>query len=580
MPSLKKALREKLFQLGQLYRSGLLKSLLPLTFALKWQGESYTLRDHYMFTPMFALQRPKRMFFKCARQVGKSLSTVASDFLLSLCVDYFSTLFVCPRFEQIKRLSNNYMRRVIRDSPLHAMLVNRSVEQTVLQRSFANGSIQYFSFAFLDAERIRQIPADRVVLDEIQDINFDFLPVIAQTMAASWEYGFYNFTGTPKSFENTAERLWENTSQAEWATKCEACNTWNIACLSEHLLKMIGKTTCICAKCGKPVNPRTGLWVHRHPELRNTFSGYHIPQVVHPYHCEHPHMWQELLYNQHEYPESKFKNECLGESWDSAVKLLTREDLQKASKGGPNDLRVALKRARACNLVVMGIDWGGGGSESESYTAVAIAGLMPGSDRIEILYATKLSRNLLVPQELQQILELVKKFNPILIAHDYGGAGELREVLLVQAGLQSKRFAPFTYAVTSDKHIITYNQPSKGRRLSYTIYKPRSLLVFCTMMKAGKILLPQWESSNEVTRDCLNIMQEVQERPRGSDIMLIRRIEGKPDDFIHAANFACSAIWFSQNRYPDISHAMQIQLTQEDLERINPKRPDWGSSKY
>jgi len=68
--------------------------------------------------------------------------------------------------------------------------------------------------------------------------------------------------GAPKTMENTIERLWTDSSMAEWATKCAHCNKWNIATIEADALNMIGKHTVVCAKCGKPLDPGDGCWVH------------------------------------------------------------------------------------------------------------------------------------------------------------------------------------------------------------------------------------------------------------------------------------------------------------------------------
>ncbi len=72
---------------------------------------------------------------------------------------------------------------------------------------------------------------------------------------------------------------------------------------------------------------------------------------------------------------------------------------------------------------------GGGGEESDSYTAVAIGGVRPGQDIVECIYATKTNKSLEPHIETKYILELFKKFKPKFVAHDYGGAGALRETL-------------------------------------------------------------------------------------------------------------------------------------------------------
>jgi len=165
-----------------------------------------------------------------------------------------------------------------------------------------------------------------------------------------------------------------------------------------------------------------------------------------------------------------------------------------------------------------------------------------------------------------------------LVAHDYGGAGNLREVMLLHAGVPVKKMIPFTYVFSSDKHIIYFHKQGQGSRSSYSIDKPRSLITLCTMMKAGKVRTTEWESSKTCLSDFLNLVEEREERPKGSDIVLITKVASSTDDICHALNYACSSIWYSQQRYPNVAEAMRFQMTSEEVAAISPPDPtlrDW-----
>jgi hypothetical protein len=564
----------------EMYRNDELHSLIPLSFLLNVKGKPYTLKNHFMFEPMFELQRPTRLLWKCARQVGKSLNMTGDNMLTTFILPHYTTLFVCPRFEQVKRLSTDYVRPFVNDSYFRDLFIDTECTQAILQRNYRNRSTQYFSFAFLDTERIRGIPADQINVDEVQDINWEFIPVMEETLSGSEDYGIRRYTGTPKSFENTIEQLWQRSSMAEWCVRCSRCNTWNIPTIEQHLIQMIGKKSICCYKCKREIknDVPNGQYVHKVASRRPNFPGYHISQVIHPYHYRKPSKWAELLYKMGVYGQAKFYNECLGESWDSALRLMTQTMLQQISQDkNPNVLEKAIKRCRGARLSALGIDWGGGGDESKSHTKIAVACVFPGSDVIECVYAEDLGNSLLPPQELRLILDRITQFNPRFIAHDYGGAGNLRESMLLQAGVPPEKIIPYTYVFSSTKHVIRYNQPAKGSRSSYSMDKPRSIVTLCTMMKAGKVLLPEWESSKDNTCDFLNIIEERQDRPKGHDIVLVNKVPETVDDFVHALNYACSSIWYSQQSYPNIAEAMHLKLSQEDINQITPVEPNWNS---
>jgi len=558
----------------------MLTAALPL-FRLK--GHPYTLDDHFFFEVLFNVHLPRRALFKCARQVGKSQNMTVAKLSKTISLPYYNSLFVCPRFEQIKRISNNYMRPLIEESPVKQIFVRdgQARDQSILQRTFKNGSVHFYSFAFLDAERIRSVSCSDVNLDEVQDIQWDFIPVIAETMSGSKRWRNQLYTGTPKTLDNTIHLLWNDSTQSEWVIRCSGCNYWNVPSAEHDLIKMIGSNGPICAKCGKRVEPREGNWAHSFPDRQGIFVGYHIPQTIHPLHYESEANWQDLLYKMHSYPEYRFMNECLGESFDSGIKLMTLKDLRRLARCGPNTLEYACNARREFELVSMGIDWGGGGHESQSYTAMVVAGLRPGSDVIEVLYYEKLSRTLPPEHETVWILDMIRKFNPQFVAHDYGGAGNLRELMMIQAGVPLEKIIPYTYVASAKKPVITYDaSKDSGTRSSYSIDKARSIVTLCTMMKAGKVLLPLREEKdeNDAMNDLLNLNEDRQERPRGSDVILVSKTAGTSDDTAHALNYACACLWYAGRGYPDLAEAMRIKLSQKDISMISPKKirlSDW-----
>jgi hypothetical protein len=562
-----------------------INSTIPLLFMLNLKGQPYTLDKHFVFEPMFRLDSPASVVWKCCRQVGKTQNLTASKLLYTLIMKHYNTLFVCPRFEQVKRVSNDYMKPLVKDSPFPQFFVDETGdEQSVLQRKFSNGCIQYYSYAFLDAERIRGISCYSVGIDEVQDINWDFIPIIAETMSGSPRFMNQIYTGTPKTFDNTIQKLWEQSSQAEWCTKC-GCGFWNIGTTSEHLLQMIGEEGVICAKCSKPIDPCTGQWVHTFPETRGDFEGYHISQVTHPIHFQNPAKWKILLHKRKMYSKALFHNECLGESYDSSEALMTIKALKSAAvEEHPNIREAAIKRAQKCQNITIGIDWGGGGEESSSYTAVCVAGQRKDTDAIEVLYLYRFPRSTMPREEIQEIIRIISQFKPMFIAHDYGGAGNIRESTLLNAKVKAKLLIPYTYCMAPTQNVIRYVKAKKGSRSHYLIDKPRSIRVLCAMMKANKVRIPNYDSCREETvegeeinmlDDFLNLVEERRERLAGSDMILVGCKLNKPDDIVHAVNFACSCIWRTNGKYPNLAEAAQLKFTEEELANYEPEDPNW-----
>lgn len=578
---------EIISQFAERYRSGEIRSFIPVLPLLSLKGSPFAIVDYAPFEPIYKLEQPRRSYYKSGRQVSKTTNMAASSVLQTGVQSHFSLLFVAPRYEQIRRVSTNYVRPFIEQSPVAKLLQNKSVENSVLQKTFLNNSRMYFSFAFLDADRIRGLSADGINYDEVQDIDVDFLPIIREVLTASREFGIEKYFGTPKTLDNTMQALWERSSQAEWVVKC-GCGHENIPSASHHLMQMIGPNGPICAKCGKPINPREGRWIHAIPENIATDAGYHIPQIILPLHYENPkkpgqmpaqatEKWLDLLKKRDSYDQTKFMNEVLGESSDVGVKLVTLTDIRTASVLNKNKWRAALDQVRKYSHRVLAVDWSGGGEEQLSTTTFAVVGRNVHTGKTECFYTGRLHAATGHHQEAKLLIDIFKAFRCYLFAHDFGGAGSIRETLMIQAGIPIDRIVPFLYVRASVKKMVEFKKPGdgSGERPYYTLDKARSLVLQATAIKSGSVLLPEYESSKNITHDLLALMEDRHDSPGGADIFLVRRNPKLIDDFAHALNYGCVALWHAFKCYPDLSRATAIKLTPQQMNFAQPPNPTY-----
>jgi hypothetical protein len=601
---------ERIVAFRKLVESGKMRSyvrLLPL--ALNLNGNPYNLLDHFPFESVFNTYLPPELLLKTARQVSKSTSMAARSLTISTAIPHFSTLFITPLYEQIRRFSTNYVRPFIEQSPMKTLWVGTGTENSVLQRSFQNYSKMYFSFALTSADRVRGVSAHANNFDEVQDMDPGLIPIIKETMSASkWRLSMY--TGTPKTLDNTIEGLWLSSSQAEWCIPCMNCKHLNVPRMGMDLEKMIGPTrhdishenpAVICAnsKCRLPIHPRIGRWVHRFKERRYNFPGYHIPQVIMPIHYSSYKRWSELLskqqgYNNYTLPQ--FYNEVLGESYDVGAKLLTKTDLENASvlpwENEPLHAAPAIAAKNDYILRVLGVDWGGGGEVKRgadkkktenitmSFTCVAVLGLR-GDGRLDVIYG----RRLLTPhdhmEEAKQIMRIYQMFDCQLFAHDYNGAGSLRETIAIQAGVPINRVVPIVYTRSAWQNIMNFHRSvDTHSRNFWLVDKARSLQLLCQCIKMAYVRMFKHDYINEENRglqhDFLSLMENKVEAARGPDVYMIQRNPHFPDDFAHAVNFAACSIWNETKLWPNIAEIAGLRLTIQQMESINPVRP-WSS---
>lgn len=582
-----------------------LKPILPLLLRLK--GKPYRLHNYFPFEPFFRTRMPKTVLLKTGRQVSKSTSLAAQGVVFSNSIPYFSTLYVTPLFEMIRRFSHNYVRQFLEESPARKLWLGTKTMNSVLQRTFLNGAAMYFSYAFLDAERTRGIPADKNVIDEVQDMNYDFLQIIHETLSGS-PYALKQYAGTPKSLDNTIEKLWQDSSQAEWMIKClqGGCGYWNVPCQDNDLLDMIGpwhkeiSEKCpgvLCASCRKPLNPRTGRWVHRFPERRWSQAGYHVPQIIMPMHYASHEKWDALvgkMQGRANTTPTTFLNEVCGESCDSGSKLVTVSEL-KAACVLPWVRKAAEAKKHLKRYVrrVLSVDWGGGGGtvrgsagktgeqkrERTSYTTLAVLG-MTADGKVDVLWGHRSVRTHDWEYEAKLALEAMTQFRCSHIVHDYSGAGEGRLVLLYQSGIPPTniiniRYQGFGHSIMNF-HEATDDHPHDW----YAVDKARSLVTTCMAIKYGMIRFFQYDyvSADQpgLLEDFLALIEEKVDSRLGSDTYVIVRNPNKPDDFAHSVNMGACCLWWMTKKWPNIAEAAKFKISKEAMKHIHPvSKVDW-----
>jgi hypothetical protein len=565
--------------LSVLYQKDAIASLAPiLPMLLKLKGQPYTLTNYKPMEPLFTARPPRTTVIKSGRQLSKSTTLAALAIIRSLVTPHFSTLYIAPRMSQTQRFSTNYIRPFLTGSGLSGVYLATDAEQSVFQRNFNNGAILHFSYAFHDAERIRGISADCVEYDETQDIDPDFVPVINETLSAS-PYSMIQYAGTPKTLDNLLEALWEESSQAEWCIRC-GCGQWNIASVDFELIGMIQPKGLCCVRCGHVIDADNGHWEHRFPERRTSSAGYHLPQVIFPMHYKPDpkthsmEKWDMLVKAKDTLSKAVFYNEKLGEACDVRANLLTRHDLRRAScLPHENDLRAALKLLPNYTAITLGIDWGGGGESGLSSTKVAVLGRKH-DDKLDVIYGENLVAYNDHIKEAQYILHLAQAFHAQLIGHDFGGAGVLRETLLIQAGFPANQIFPANYNYITASAMVTYKAPTgDSTRHYYVVDKTRSLLLLCQLVKYQLIRFPRFESWESLADDFLALVEDTRTALRGPDLYVITRKASQSDDFVHAVNFAALAHWHALQRYPDLASYLGIRLSPSQLSDIVPASP-------
>lgn len=545
------------------FQGGYLTKLLPIYFKLK--GKPYDISNYIFFEPFYGIKLPTQSIFKTGRQISKTTNLAAKTILHAAVNEYYNILSVTPTYPQIYRFVTLYINPFLDNSLIGELIFKGKIHDTLQQKTFTNNSTLFFEHCFKTVDRIRGISADELNIDEVQDIDIDFLPVILETLEAS-EYRISYYTGTPKTLDNTIQKLWDESSQAEWCIPCSHCGYYNICTIEQDLMKMIGSETLICAKCSKSIEGIQGFWLHTFPEKRHIFAGYHIPQPILPRYYKNKQRWKELLDKISKWPADKVHNEILGESYDRAKRLITKQELQQAcSLPFENKISESIKVIGHYYHRVMGIDWSGGGEESLSFTKIAIGGMTP-TGIIDIIYSEDLTRFVKPEDELDYIIKLYKLFKISYISHDFTGAGTIRQVLLAKSGIPVDRIIPIWYVgITSRKSFFSYNK--KASTPYYSLDKTRSLVLICMAIRHHLIRFPSFTSMEHLLNDFLALVEDVTVSTV-REIYRIMRSKDMCDDYAHAVNFTCISLWHIYNRYPEFAELMKYVISKEEEDQL------------
>ena len=172
------------------------------------------------------------------------------------------------------------------------------------------------------------------------------------------------YAGTPKTIENTMERYWGQSTQAEWIIQCQhqGCKKHNY--INEY---NIGDKCLICNKCGKPIFYEFGQWVSMNPT--GFIDGYRLPQIVLNWinNRNNPDAWKiSVIDTRKIYSTEKYFNEVLALPYANAKHPININELKIVCKDYP----MLTEHDSAHHPMIKGyktfagIDWGKGDTAS------------------------------------------------------------------------------------------------------------------------------------------------------------------------------------------------------------------------
>lgn len=477
-------------------------------------GEPFNLSERQYLKSIYN-SPVKRHVYRFGRQCEKSSSLASKMSTYGTVKPGFKTMYVSPTSRQTRVFSSVRLKEFLNSPFIKKNRVNKDCEQAVFKKSLSNNAQFFLEYTFHTPDRVRGISADWVLIDEIQDIMCDFIPVIEECASHS-RYKYFTYAGTPKTMDNTIEYYWEQSTQRELATKCGHCNYWNVGLG----LKNIGKEGLICAKCERLIDRSRNEWVRAMPLDQSIYEGFHLNQLNVPW-VE----WDEILVKKDLYPPDRFHNEVLGLPYDSGTKPITMSEVLACCQDRP----MTMNGNGISSPTFAGIDWAVTGDIS--YSVIVIGEYIPFPNIFKIHYAKIYGQDMNDPKvQVRDMLRICKEFNVAVVGADWG-AGAVQNLQLMDV-FGPGRVIQF-YHTGNQQERIKYNK----KRNIYTTNRTFVMAdLFLDFMKK-KIQCFKWEDfKNPFAQHILNISQEVRKTQQKETLYYDHRPD-KQDDFFHALLF-------------------------------------------
>jgi hypothetical protein len=282
----------------------------------------------------------------------------------------------------------------------------------------------------------------------------------------------------------------------------------------------------------------------------------------------------------------------MGVSYDHGARLITLTELQAACTLPVNvfNIREAIdfvdRRFKDGTYVhsCLGVDFGGGGKDGESFSVFALTCLRY-DGKIDVPFAYRSLTPHKHLSESKALLELRNYFNTPMLAVDWDGQGPARCAQLEALHVPSSAICRLGYTRISTGALMrahNYNSDT-GEPEHWTLDKSRSLLHTCQYIKHGFINFFLYDAiagqKSGLIDDFLSLYEEKLPTRGSADIYVIGRDKEKhiPDDFADAVNYGAMYLWgIFRRQYPKITFSSSNikELTTDLLAELDGETMD------
>ena len=422
------------------------------------------------------------------RQVEMTTTATAlSLYLMASGIHHHITgIHVFPQIEQARRHSKKQFDSFVRESVGKKLMARREKQINLLsqegksksrggepfsvtQKSFTGSNTLYIEGSSRDGDRLRGIPADFLLFDEMQDIARaayeNTLESVSHSKLGPAGTGPCLMFGTPKDKNSFFFDQWSMSDQRVYYLGCPHCGHYLPITLQNfkhgYMVQCADEGGAGCGELfDKRIGVAKGKWVPTKKD--DVFArGYHISQLLIPTIPR-----EALEIKQKSKSPRAFANEVLGQFYSGSSMSLSFSDVLNFTTKEPETESWTLPATIREKFTMMGIDWGGRTVEDSeksagSYTVCVILSEEQGG-KLRIEHAERLNTDV-VEQQVELFADKMLKYNVHEVAADlgYGHAAiqRLQEKFGDRVkGVYSTGGMKKSYAFTRDTNVITIDK--------------------------------------------------------------------------------------------------------------------------
>lgn len=509
-----------------------LTPLLGYYFPRYPRTEPFSLKNFPYAYAMFNLTfgRDSVMCIKGSRQIIKSTCLAIRDILALQLFNGLRSMLITPRIEQLKTLGDKYkeVSQAYRFNSEHSKF-----RQNLFYKEWPNTSILKLVYVLTNADKVRGNSMDWLNYDEYQDFD-NHLELEVEEVITQSPMPMITKTGTSKTVDSALEATYESTSRSVWRMPCSGCRHDNYPTLEHNVMEMIQPKGVCCVKCGKPLNIRNGQWDHQSPDMLEAGRiGLHVPKIIVPENTENPNKWWPIYQQSLTKDKKSFYEEVLGIATQEGAREITVKELEAVSDLGSCSKLQHPKNLRKYYYVISGCDWGGSDyipshNLKESYTVHAMVGVTKDWN-FEIIHFDQYS-GMKYEEIANQICATHKRLLGHSIASDFG-VGQVYNMLLREK-IDPHRHIIYNY--TGPNSMFTGESKNAHLYNQLSLNKTDSITSLFNELKTGRIRCFNWDESNSYMTQFTNLVRA----PTDAGGIVYRRHGARPDDALHAVNFA------------------------------------------